>query len=48
MNLVIHIYLEDFYDINASPTVKTYPFIHFGSLVLNFQLESLYNFSIVG
>jgi hypothetical protein len=33
VDLVIHIYLEDFYDLVAQPNVKKYPLVNFKSLM---------------
>jgi hypothetical protein len=33
MSLVIHICLEDFYDLVAPPNVKKYPLVNFKSLM---------------
>jgi hypothetical protein len=45
MDLVIHICLEDFYDITNPPSVKRYLLMDFKSLVSDIQLTSLYLFS---
>jgi hypothetical protein len=46
VNLVIHIYLEDFHDIATLPSVKIYPLVDFKFLISDIQLASLYLYNI--
>jgi len=41
MNLAIYVCLEYFHDAIVPPSVKTYPFVDFKSLMLDIQLISL-------
>jgi hypothetical protein len=42
MDLAIHVYLEDLYDIIVPLNMKTYPLVDFKYVVLDIQLASLY------
>jgi len=46
MDLAIHVYLENFHDIIAQPSIKTYSLVDFEFLMSGIQLALLYLFSI--
>jgi len=48
MDLAIHVYLDNFHDIIAPPSIKTYPLMDFEFLVSGIQLALLYLYSITG
>jgi hypothetical protein len=47
MDLTIHVFLEDFHNTVALPSIKTYPLVYFESLVLDIQLASLHLSSVI-